>query len=373
MEFIWDIVRDKIDRSAGRITFAEFMSTVLYHPRLGYYCRPEMTVGERGDFYTSPMVHSAFGRSVARQLYEIWVLMEKPMPFTIVEIGAGMGAMAQQVLNYLGNLDEECIIDYHIVETSSSLRKRQAEILSPFTVSWHSHLGQLPLGITGVVVSNEFFDALPIHRLIVQNGRLHERYVMLASEESLGYSIGPLSSPALESYVGYDIASGWQDGDLFDICPSAAAMLRQVADTLHKGFVLTIDYGDRQPDVFTKNNKTGGVRCYLRQQLRFDPLEHLGEQDITADVDFSSLEHSGLQGGLQTVGMINQTGFLAGTGYLEELAIVQKRGWTDLEADREWQRMLTLFLPQGLGDACKVLIQSKNMQPVSLRGLKSNW
>ena len=93
----------------GPITFAEFMDVALYWPHGGYYSRdgdhaPDgdntatSPFGPSGDYYTSPMAHPAFGSLLALQLYQFWLLLDRPEPFTVAEPGSGNGQLGRDIL-----------------------------------------------------------------------------------------------------------------------------------------------------------------------------------------------------------------------------------------------------------------------------------
>ena len=82
----------RLIRNEGAITFARFMDIALYCPDDGYY-RYSNPVGPKGDFYTAPGAHPAFGALLAIQIYQMWSLMGKPDPFWIIEVGAGSGLL----------------------------------------------------------------------------------------------------------------------------------------------------------------------------------------------------------------------------------------------------------------------------------------
>lgn len=370
MSEIKNIIIDKIKQSAGRIPFSEFMSEALYHPTLGYYNRPEMTIGERGDFYTSPMVHSIFGHCVARQINSLWKEIGSPDSFVILEMGAGTGALAKDVLTEWDRLHTNASppLKYIIVEQSPVLRQKQRETTSESAqerINWYSTLREIPEygSLTGVILSNELFDALPVHRLTFKHGRLQESYVAIKTEDDsslrLDEIIGELSDPNLASLVPEKVVVELQEGDRIEVSPLWGNVLDDMADALQAGFVLTIDYGDSAPDVYWKHVNGDGIRCFYKQALVTDPYDRIGNQDITADVDFTYLQRIGEQKGLETFWFSNQTEFLERFGFLKKVEELQRMSFKDLRADFELQKMLALYLPQGLGDACKVLIQRK--------------
>lgn len=377
------ILAEKIAVSGGKITFSDYMQEVLYHPTWGYYNRPEMTIGERGDFYTSPMIHPIFGQCVARQVYELWTQMGSPGSFVIVEMGTGTGALARDLLTEWDRLQQlpeagtsafgelhAAGVRYIIIEQSPILHEKQKETTAKIArerIEWHSTLQEAPGygSWAGVIISNELLDALPVHRLIFEEGRLQERYVTLSGmdetdEPRLAEITGPLSDHSLPTLLPKEMVSQLKEGDRIEVSPHWGDVITTMADGLAEGSVITIDYGNVAPDVYWKHVRTGGIRCYYRQMLVTDPYERIGQQDITADVDFSYLQRTGETVGLKTVWFSNQTEFLEKFGFLDQVQQLQRQAFKDLRADFELQKMLTLYLPQnGLGDACKVLIQSK--------------
>lgn len=332
-----------------------------------------------------------------------------PNPFLIVEMGAGTGALAKDVLTEWdrlqqaskspinSNMDEQHqattdtkeremahqpddntdktvdkTVDtrYIIVEQSPILREKQKETTMEIArerMEWHSTLQEIPdYGLlVGVIVSNELFDALPVHRLVFEEGRLQERYVILADSQAEGEPpftevTGPLSDDGLASVLPEEMMNVMEEGDRFEVSPHWGRVMKQMTGALKQGSIMTIDYGDTAPDVYWNHAHTGGIRCYFKQALVTDPYERIGQQDITADVDFSYLQRVGESAGFETIWFTNQSEFLENLGFLDKVQQLQRMAFKDLRADFEMQRMLTLYLPQnGLGDACKVLIQRK--------------
>src|SRR4030066_1993045 len=93
-------VIEKIKKE-GPITFETFMEMALYEPGIGYYASERTEIGKAGDFYTSPHLHSAFGAMIGKQIEEMGEIMQRPMDFNILEIGAGAGYLCKDILDYL--------------------------------------------------------------------------------------------------------------------------------------------------------------------------------------------------------------------------------------------------------------------------------
>lgn len=359
----------------GRLTFAEFMETALYHENAGYYNRPTMTIGDGGDFFTSPMVHPIFGACVARQIHQFWRLMGSPEPFYILEMGAGVGTLAVDLLK-TSQQDPQYYeaIRYLIVEQGRRLRKKQFQHAREqgvdLKIGWVDSLDEVKAHpkvgpFVGVIVTNELFDALPVHRLQRTEDGYGEFYI--EGDGAGGYRevLGELSDPALLDLLDEQTKEQLDPGERFEVSPAAGEVIEAMGQLLERGFVLTIDYGDIAPDMHLRHVNGNGVRAFYKQAPAA-VLEQAGAQDLTADVDFSLLMRRGEQAGLETVGFTTQMHLLGGNGLLQKVQELQQK-WFDLNADAEMQKMLGLFLPHGLGDLFKVLIQAKGIDPLAVR------
>lgn len=171
-----DELRARIERD-GPITFREFMQAALYHPKHGYYSTNAGTMSRGGDYVTSPEVHSVFGALVARQLRQLWDVMSRPARFDLVEMGAGTGLLARDVLRAAAaDAEFAAALRYRIVEVSPSLVRAQRRTmgdagLSEAQIDWCDALSP---SITGCVLSNELVDAFPVHRVVRQGDDLLE-------------------------------------------------------------------------------------------------------------------------------------------------------------------------------------------------------
>src|SRR5580698_6336513 len=168
-------------RSDGPITFAEYMDACLYHPLHGYYTKAEQH--PRRDYFTSVDASPLFGRLLARQFQEMWVQLDRPAEFLLVELGAGTGALAAQILDFIAESFPEfySAAQYVAVERSAARRTAAAATatLAPHLGAEHfAMVSDMPTQIPcGCVLSNEFFDALPVHRLIREGNEVREVYV----------------------------------------------------------------------------------------------------------------------------------------------------------------------------------------------------
>ena len=196
-------IRRGIDQR-GAITFAEFMELALYWPAGGYYATGN-PIGPGGDYYTSPLVHPAFGALLAVQLFQMWQLLGQPDPFTVVELGAGNGLLCRDIVAAAGGLPPpfpRCLA-YVCLERRRA-KGLEDELYSgptPVRVSRLAATGIPFRRMVGCFISNEYFDAFPVHQVTMAEGRLLEIYVTQEDGE-LVMTTGELSNPELARTFG---------------------------------------------------------------------------------------------------------------------------------------------------------------------------
>ncbi|MFO5490951.1 MAG: class I SAM-dependent methyltransferase, partial [Cuspidothrix sp.] len=281
-----------------RITFAEYMDMVLYHPQYGYYSS-DVKIGFRGsDFFTSASLGADFGELLARQFYQMWEILDQPIYFSLVEMGAGQGILASHILNYIKQEypDFFAAVKYIIVEKSLTLKQEQQQLLQDFSVKWCNLEEIEPKSLTGCCFSNELLDAFPVHQFILEAGELREIYVTIAENNSQPIFIeviGEPSTPQLAEYfdvVGINLSQNtYENGYRSEINLAALDWLSIVADCLERGYVLTIDYGYHADRYYHPQRWQGTLQCYYQHRHHDNPYINIGRQDITAHVDFTAL------------------------------------------------------------------------------------
>ncbi len=341
------------------------MEMALYEPGVGYYCSPRAPIGARGDYYTSPNAHPAFAALIALQLEQMWQVLGEPSRFSVVEMGGGKGLMAADVLSYASNLAPAFhqALEYLLIE-----RDPRTEGLPPAIRAYEASDGDLPFsGVTGCFLSNEFFDALPVHRVVMSGGELREIYVAERGDGQMVEELGQPSTPELLEYfqwVGVSLPEGCQA----DINLAAPRWVARMADALERGYILTIDYGDIASRLFSAQHPRGTLMCYYRHTPTEDPYQHIGEQDITAHADFTALAKAGEGAGLATLGCVPQGLFLWNLGLSAFIEGVSHLGLPQAEAYANLLAMRDLARPDGLG-GFPVLVQGKAAPDMPLHGL----
>ncbi|MCL4369706.1 MAG: SAM-dependent methyltransferase [Chloroflexi bacterium] len=484
-------IRQEIAAAGGRITFARFMGLALYHPEHGYYRRPAR------DYQTSPELHPLFGLLVGCQLAQMWEVLGRPVPFQVVEMGAGRGHLARSVLAYFHQ--EAPAADLHYIAVD--IGPRPAGL--PEEVEWREvSLGQWPpSSITGCLVSNELVDAFAVHRVVMKDGALQEVYVVDAGadagperpspwpsprgrgdadppsprgrrdgnegqargrepgdednsrpsppsplprrergeglrpdretgppspftersprrvasgegpegevagaphpnplpEVARGDSpwrgegaspasepaqrgsrdevppfrevLGPPSTPALAehfAWLGIDLPEGHRA----EVNLQARRWMGEVARVLARGFVVTVDYGYPAEELYSRAQ--GTLLCYHQQQFNDDPYRWVGQQDITAHVDFSALADAGREAGLHFSGLVSQAEFLRNLGldgYQRSLEQARAGGRiTPAHLYDQRSALRELVDRRGLG-AFKVLLQHRGVVEPCLDGV----
>lgn len=367
-----------INSPQKRITFAEYMDMVLYHPEHGYYSSKAVNIGFKGgDFFTSASLGADFGELLAEQFLQMWEILGRPRPFSLVEMGAGQGILALHILKHyqLHYPDFLAALEYVIIEKSPGLKQEQQQRLQNFSVRWWS-LEEIPSNsITGCFFSNELVDALPVHQFILEAGELREVYVTISDNlnsqpAAVNQSIqfveltGELSTPQLREYfdlIGIDLSANYPDGYHSEINLAAIDWLSIVADRLQRGYVVTVDYGYPANRYYNPRRSQGTLQCYYQHRYHDNPYIYIGRQDITAHVDFTALERWGEQCGLTKVGFTQQGLFLMALGLGERIASLSYQELSVAQLLQRRESLHQLIDPTGLG-GFGVLVQSKGLQ-----------
>lgn len=348
-------IMQAIDAAGGMIGFDDYMQMALYQPGLGYYSAGAVRFGAEGDFITAPLVSPLFSRSLARQCAECLQILDEPV---ILELGAGSGDMAADILNELAALD--CLPQrYLILELSAALRAQQRETLQQRAPQWLDRvewLEQLPARpIEGVLLANEVLDALPVQRFSWRDGAVHELGVasqdgrFVWQERAAGAALREAVSDILR-----DLDQPFADGYVSEYCAQLKPWVMSLADALARGVMLFIDYGYQRSEYYHAQRGMGTLICHYRHRAHDDPLILPGLQDMTAFVDFSAVANAGEAAGLELLGFTSQAQFLFGAGLLE-LAQEAMTNPDSREGLLLAQQIKTLTLPGEMGERFKVI------------------
>jgi len=364
-EFAMNVLEQKVIekiKKEGPITFETFMEMALYEPGLGYYASERTEIGKEGDFYTSPHLHPAFGAMIGKQIEEMWEIMQRPEDFHILEIGGGAGYLCKDILDYLARRSS-IPAAYIIVETNPFMKQKQENRLEGFLdrVTWVSSLEKIKT-IQGCILSNELLDAFPVH-LIEMESDLKEIYVT-SLDNSLVEVTNCLSTEEITDYMNefsITLAKGYRT----EINLRIKDWLRSIDKILSEGFILTIDYGYPAWDYYGEDRNRGTLLSYHKHQIAENVYQNIGEQDLTAHVNFSSVKKWGEEFGLKTIGFCQQGTFLISLG-IDELMTDLYQNSSDYLF--EISRIKRLIFPGTMGESHKVIVQYKGNGYPKLRG-----
>ncbi|MFA5353040.1 MAG: SAM-dependent methyltransferase [Thermodesulfovibrionales bacterium] len=343
----------------GPIPFETFMEMALYEPGIGYYTRESMEIGRAGDFYTSPHLHPLFGAMIGRQIMEMQGIMGSP--FHVIEMGAGMGHLCNDILSFVKDKPIFEDFSYIIVEMNPSVRKSQEALLREFEgkVSWVSSLDELQ-PMRGCLLSNELPDAFPV-RLVEMSDDLMEVFVSWEGDRFV--EVKRPASQEVRDYLS-EFSGDLPGGYRTEANLRVRDWLRDLSAVVTEGFILTIDYGYTASDYYSEEHDRGTLLCYHRHTLNEDPYKNIGEQDITAHLNFSSLKKWGEELGFRTMGFCAQGTYLIALGIDEVITELYGASPDPFEI----AKIKGLILPQGMGESHRVMIQYKGPASPTLRG-----
>ena len=351
-----EVIREEI-RQTGPISFARFVEHALYHPDSGYYSSDRAAPGRHGDYFTNVSVGPAFGQMLAWQFQEIWKNMGASSDFVLVEQGAHRGDLARDVLQAI---QEEApalfaVLRYEIVEPSRPLQNRQRETLAEFygKVAWRESVDALE-PFEGIHFSNELFDALPFHLLSSPGAGAPpwmERCVTIDDDDFV-FTEQPMVDLALRAQAAKLPARpvGYQT----EVNLAALQLLRDLSRKVRRGYLIAVDYGFSRARFCDDDHRTGTMQIRAHHRLLESPFEGIGQSDITAHVEWTSLVEEAEASGLVLSGFTDQHHFL--TGILAAFPELTEN--TPPKTRRAWQ---TLLHPEMLGRSFQVLALSRGM------------
>jgi SAM-dependent MidA family methyltransferase len=347
-------VKEAVAAADGFLPLERYLALVLYGPGLGYYVAGTAKFGRGGDFVTAPELTPLFGAAMAAQVDAI---LDRTHARHLVELGAGSGALAADLLNTLAQRDA-LPASYSIVEVSAQLRASQRANLESRAAA---HVGRVswldapPGAVDGAVIMNEVLDAVPCHVIERRGGQWLERGVIVRGAQ-LALDARPLRDERLRALAEarfpphIDYAS--------EINPAAEALTCALSQSLTRGALLVIDYGFPRAEYYHPQRGEGTLVGHYRHRVHADPLLWPGLSDLTAHVDFTAVAEAGERAGLHVAGFTSQAAFLLGCGIVDLLARSgEPSGAAYLRAAAAVQQLTS---PAEMGERFKVLALARN-------------
>lgn len=352
-------IRREIERD-GPLSFARFMELALYDPSHGYYARGAARLGPGGDFFTASDAGRGFGRSVARQLVDIDRKTGPLDPFHVLEFGAGRGLLARDVLDATGEIAPELAsrLRYVMVDRSGAMREEalarapEARAVAP---------EDLRGTYRGCALAVELFDALPVHRVRRRRGELIE--IRVGTDVS-GCLVEVETPPSTELTAWASLyGAAAEDGTEAEAALGLAPQLGAMEAALEAGILIIVDYGYPAPELYAPSRRRGTLLAYHAHSTNEEFLARVGEQDLTAHVNFSALQDSARALGLDVLGLTTQDRFLVANGILEYFEQADREQAYDPRQVKRRMQAMQLIHPAGMGRTFKVLMLSKGWDP----------
>jgi len=344
----------RIEAAGGWLPFVDYMDMALHLPGLGYYAGGSLKFGAAGDFVTAPELTPLFGQTLARQVAEILAVL--PAPTIVLEVGAGSGRLAADMLLALEALDA-LPERYCILELSGELRARQRETIAaaaPHLAARVDWLDSLPERFSACIVANELLDALPTHAVAWRATGAMERGVVTAPE-GFAWAERPADGTLAAAMAALPVAAPYAS----EISLATRAWVAEWGRRLTHGALLLIDYGLPRHELYHPQRDSGTLRCHYRQRAHENPFWWPGLSDITSHVDFTAVAEAGFDAGLDVLGYTSQAAFLINCGIGELLGARQQSGGE--QALRANGAVQMLLAPGEMGELFKVIALGKGL------------
>jgi len=351
----------------GQISFTEYMQTVLYEAGLGYYSAGSTKLGQQGDFMTAPEISALFSQSLAQAIMPV---LQSIKQCEILEVGAGSGRMAVDILLHLETLNS-LPERYCILELSADLRERQQAYIKgsvPHLFERVVWFDTLPEGLNAVVVANELLDAMPVVRFKKGLNTIAIECVTAAKGEfKSGYNSDNEFIERSRERVK-QIEKECQvlsTNYVSEINFNAEDWLTTLLSKLNSGVVILIDYGYSRCEYYHEQRNNGTLTCFYRHRHHSNPFVYPGLQDVTAHIDFTAIADCGVNNDVTLLGYTTQSNFLMGAGITQ---LAEQKTMQYIEQDNISKQIeLTgqikkLTMPYEMGEIVKVMGFSKNCE-----------
>ena len=335
-------------RNNGPMTFRDFMALALYDSDHGFYTKGPGIGTRTGTFNTNAMF-PAFAFALARAIQHAEGLVGESL--RIVEFGGGTAELASNLRSFLSTPHE-----YVIVDISPGFRAQQ--IRQGFqAIDSADGLPPAPTFAFG----NEVLDALPVHRVMGDGlGGILEFFVAIDGKGEFIERPDLPSTPLLaERLYSEGIILG--RGQIAEICLDLEGFMEKVARPISRGYLMFIDYGEEASSLYSHLRRNGTLRSFRSQHAVFNPLESVGDQDLTADVDFTALKMAATKAGLRSTGYLRQGTWLNNIGIRDYTKVVENIGSAEEEiffltssARLGSTFDVALFKTEGIPDGCSL-------------------
>jgi SAM-dependent MidA family methyltransferase len=339
------------------------MEAALYDPQFGYYNRSDLNRwGRSGDYRTSPELSDLFAATFASFFAAIYQQLGAPSRWTIVESGAGNGQFAAVVLDRFKRFHPSVYEATHYIidDVSEDSRRLSRERLATVAEKVeYCELDQLAEINPGIFFSNELVDAFPVHLLTLEDGAVRELYVELEGDGHFKFSARPVSASKLTQFLERQSVD-LKEGQVVEVNLHISDWLSSIAEKLTAGYVITVDYGAEQDELYGLPERfKGTLRAFRQHQFVDDVLAEPGQYDITASVNWTQVRTIGERLGLSCISLDRLDQFLLREGLLEELQRRLDASTSEAEKLEITTRAREMILPGGMASHFQVMVQRR--------------
>jgi SAM-dependent MidA family methyltransferase len=327
-----------------KISFSEYMDIILFDKDIGFYESEEL-FGEKGHFVTSPLVSKHFSHSIGKHFIKLSVFEN------IIEVGAGDGSLAADLLIFLKSLDR-LPKKYYFIERSKRLIKKQKSIIKKnslekyLDIYWVSDYMELP--DTAFIISNELFDCFPTDIIKYKSNKYKKAYIN--NEYKIMWE--DFSFDLENTAKDLNLPNNLPDNYIFEYSKQQNMFVSDISKVIKKACFLIFDYGYPAKELYLKDRMQGTVTCIKNHQSDFNPLADIGLKDISAFVNYTFLKNIFENNGWIAEAFMNQSNYLLSFDILDDV---------DINNVDEMNGIKKLIMPNHMGEVFKVLIVKKNI------------
>jgi NADH dehydrogenase [ubiquinone] 1 alpha subcomplex assembly factor 7 len=345
-----------IIKDFGHIKIDDLMREVLSINPSSYY-RSKTSIGADGDFITSPEISQLFGETIGFWVINKWQEMGCPQKFALVELGPGQGILMRDLMRVAKLLPEFMeAVEIFLYEINQNFIKKQKNNLAFIKqkIHWINNINKLP-PIPCIIISNEFFDALPVKQYIKSRHIWYESVIVCDPTDGLLKFDKIELNKALFNQLNIDHINA-QDGALIEESAESLEITRKIAIHLmkFKGVCLTIDYGYNIELCNRTRNQYNSTLQAIKNHQYHSIIDSLGEADLTTHVDFNALKNAALQKGIKNITISSQHDFLVNNGIIIRQTNLKSLAQADYSSILDNQ-LYRLIAKEQMGEIFKVM------------------
>ncbi len=308
-----------IIEAEGHIKLDKFIQEAMSINSDSYYIKTQ-EIGVDGDFITSPELSQLFGEILALWIIEQWQSLGSPQEFCLCELGPGKGTLMSDILRTLDKVSNITASKVNILlfDINSWLIKKQQESLQGYNqkITWIQKLDDLPK-IPTIIISNEFFDALPIKQYTLVKDKWYEVTLIVDPIDGQIKFDKLETNQAFANYLALEHINT-SDGAVFEESIESLYIFRTICEHIRKntGAIITIDYGyNIDPNLRSRSQYNPTLQA-VKDHKYWPIISSIGEADLSSHVDFFALLKTTSESGINDTNFLTQRDFLLKYGIM---------------------------------------------------------